>query len=46
LVWDVGFDRHTFPGTLTELVIADLTSRLGKSLTALDPSDDGPMMWT
>ncbi|MGP4102506.1 SMI1/KNR4 family protein [Nonomuraea sp. KM90] len=46
MVWDIEFDRHTFPGTLTELVIADLTGRLGKPLTALDPSDDGPMMWT
>ncbi|MGW4965975.1 SMI1/KNR4 family protein [Nonomuraea sp. NPDC004186] len=45
MVWDVEFDRHTFPGTLTELVIADLTSRLASSLTALDPSDGGPMMW-
>jgi hypothetical protein len=45
MVWDVEFDRHTFPGTLTELVIADLTSRLAAPLTALDPSSDGPMMW-
>ncbi|MEV4176592.1 BTAD domain-containing putative transcriptional regulator [Nonomuraea sp. NPDC049709] len=46
MVRDVKFDRHTFPGTLTELVIADLTSRLGQPLTALDPSDDRPMMWS
>ncbi|MEV4015657.1 SMI1/KNR4 family protein [Nonomuraea angiospora] len=45
MVWDVEFDRHTFPGTLTELMIADLTSRLASPLTALDPSHDGPMMW-
>ncbi|MEV6031473.1 SMI1/KNR4 family protein [Nonomuraea sp. NPDC052116] len=45
MVWDVEFDRHNFPCTLTELMIADLTSRLASSLTALDPSDDGPMMW-
>ncbi|MGR6914266.1 hypothetical protein ACU635_08435 [[Actinomadura] parvosata] len=24
---------------------ADLTGRLDESLTGLDPSDDGPMMW-
>ncbi|WP_433515340.1 hypothetical protein ACQP2T_06800 [Nonomuraea sp. CA-143628] len=45
MVWDVEFNRHTFPGTLTELVIADLTSRLASPLTALNPSSDGPMMW-
>ncbi|MFD1547323.1 SMI1/KNR4 family protein [Nonomuraea guangzhouensis] len=45
MVWDVEFDRRTFPGTLIELVIADLTSRLASPLTALDPSSDGPMMW-
>ena len=46
MVRDVKFDRHTFPGRLTELVIADLTSRLGQPLTALDPSDDRPMVWS
>ncbi|AQZ68559.1 unnamed protein product [[Actinomadura] parvosata subsp. kistnae] len=45
MAWDVEFDRYTFSGTLTELVIADLTGRLDESLTALDPSDDGPMIW-
>ena len=36
MIWDVEFDRHTFPGTLTELqVIADLTGRLAESLTGL-----------
>ncbi|MFF0776749.1 SMI1/KNR4 family protein [Nonomuraea wenchangensis] len=45
MVWDVEFDRRTFPGTLTELLIADLTSRLASPLTALDPSHDGPMVW-
>ncbi|MEO3793054.1 hypothetical protein ABGB14_22805 [Nonomuraea sp. B10E15] len=44
MVWDLEFDRHTLPGTLTELMIADLTSRLAQPLTSLDPSDDGPMM--
>ncbi|WP_433211829.1 hypothetical protein [Microtetraspora malaysiensis] len=45
ITWDVEFDRHTFDGTLTELLIADLTGTLPRPLTALAPSDDGPLLW-
>ena len=43
ITWDVEFDQHRFAGTLTELIIADLTGRLEPALTALDPSDDDPL---
>jgi hypothetical protein len=44
IIWEVEFDRQTFPGTLTELIIADLTGRLTPALTSLTPSDDGPTL--
>ncbi|TCO61152.1 SUKH superfamily protein [Actinocrispum wychmicini] len=34
ILWDVEFDRHTFNGTLTELLVADLTGTLDPQLTA------------
>jgi hypothetical protein len=39
IVWDVEFDRHTFDGTLTELLIADLTGILDPQLTNFTVSD-------
>lgn len=33
IVWDVEFDGHTFDGTLTELLIAELTGVLEPQLT-------------
>jgi hypothetical protein len=33
ITWDVEFDRHTFAGTLTELLVADFTGRLDPPLT-------------
>ncbi|MEV8635052.1 SMI1/KNR4 family protein [Streptosporangium sp. NPDC051023] len=45
IIWDVEFDRHTFAGTLTELLVADLTGTLESSLTVLTPSDEGPLRW-
>jgi hypothetical protein len=43
LTWDVEFSAHTFAGTVTELLIADLTGRLEAGLTSLTPNDDGPV---
>jgi hypothetical protein len=34
ILWDVEFDRHTFEGTLTELLVSDLTGVLDPRLTA------------
>ncbi|ATE54554.1 SMI1/KNR4 family protein [Actinosynnema pretiosum] len=34
IVWDAEFAAHTFPGTLTELLVADLTGVLRPRLTA------------
>jgi hypothetical protein len=33
ITWDVEFDRHTFDGTLTELLVAELTGQLEPRLT-------------
>jgi len=33
IVWDVEFEGHTFDGTLTELLIAELTGALEPQLT-------------
>ncbi|MBP2337695.1 hypothetical protein JOF41_003873 [Saccharothrix coeruleofusca] len=33
ILWDVEFDRHTFDGTLTELLVAELTGALDPQLT-------------
>ncbi len=39
ILWNVEFDRHTFNGTLTELLISDLTGALDPQLTAFTVSD-------
>jgi hypothetical protein len=39
ILWDVEFDRHSFDGTLTELLVADLTGALDPLLTGFSASD-------
>jgi hypothetical protein len=39
ITWEVEFDRHTFDGTLTELLVAELTDHLEPRLTAFTVSE-------
>ena len=39
IVWDIEFDRHPFPGSLTELLAAELSGRLDPRLTAFATGD-------
>lgn len=42
IVWDVDIFRETFAGTLTELLLADLTGRLEPRLSSRTPSSAAP----